>query len=115
MASGDSRQNKSTDCYCVRVIKGTHFGEYLQPDRPIARDGAGEFQLDTERLELNRDRRTTCHAGHNRVRQLSTRKKTCGLAVSRQQIRFGEDLQDVFLLEGLNRHSQVEVRPKEKD
>src|SRR3989449_2578321 len=115
MASGNGRQRKSADDYCVREIKRAHFWKDLQPDGIVALDVRGKFQFDPEGLELERNRGLPCCAGDNRVGQFSASQETCRLAIGCQQVRLGQDLQYISLLQVTKGCAQVKVRPEDED
>src|SRR5439155_2997213 len=90
VACRDRRQDEAADGDRVRIIERAHLGEDLQSDRVVALDRAGEFQLDAEGLELDRDRSRTCHTGYDRIGQLSTSQESRRLAVRSQESRLCE-------------------------
>src|SRR6266852_7550727 len=115
MASGNGRQHKSADSYSVREVKRAHLREDLQPDRVVALDVRGKFQFDAEWLELHGHRGLAGCAREHWVGQFSTSQETGRLPIGCQQVRLGQDLQDILLLQGANGCAQVNVRPKDKD
>src|SRR5439155_1913462 len=110
MTSRNRRKHKSANRDGVGEIKRTHFGEYFQANRIVVLNGSCKFQLHAEGLELHRDRGLPGCARNYGVRQFSTSQKARRLAVRCEQIRLGQDLQHISLLQVLNGRAQVKDR-----
>ena len=93
----------------IREIQRADFGRNLQVDVAVGRDHRGELQPHAEFLERNRHRSEAVARLHDRERELAAGEETGFLAVHRNQIRLGENLQKILRLERLDHRAEVDV------
>ncbi len=86
-------------------------------DESVQGEGRREVQAHAKLLELNGDSGKTAAAGRlqNGKGKFAAGEKTRFLSRRGQQIRLGQNLQNIILLESLDRRGQVDVRPNVED
>src|SRR5262249_41850976 len=100
--AGTQRRNGETgNGKCIREIQLADFRHHLKMDVVVRHDEGSEFQLHSKLSELNCHRSEALPRLNDGERKLAAREKTCFLAVDRDQVWLGENLQQVFLLQGL--------------
>src|SRR5580692_374413 len=114
---GQRRNQKALDRQRIRKIKRTDFGLHFQVNHPVGSQRWREVQAHSEFFELNRDSResrTGCPL-QDRKGKFAARQETRFLPRLRHQVRLGQDLQYVVLLERLDRRCKVNVRPEDEN
>src|SRR3982074_2475125 len=81
---------------------------------PIGHNHGSELQPHSEFLERNGNGRKARPRLHNREGKLTASQEACFLAVHRNQIGLGQDLQEILVLQGLNYRSEVDIGPEQK-
>jgi len=93
---GDARLHRSQEVLVVLQGPLEQIGEL--DHSAIAGDQRGEIQTDAELLELHRNRDVSARPLRDRNRKLTAGEKAGFLAIDRDQIRFRQDFQQIFLL-----------------
>src|SRR5882762_10125095 len=81
---------------------------------PIGHDDRSELQTHAEVLKRDRNRRKPRPWLNDRKWELTSSEKAGFLAIHGNQIRFGENLQQIFALQGFDGSAKINVRTKEK-
>src|SRR5271156_1682796 len=87
-------------------------------DQSIGSQSGREIQTHAEFLELNGDSgKTSAAAGglQNRKREFAAGEEAGVFAGLGHQVGFGEDFQDVLLLQSLNGRGEIDVWTKDED
>ena len=80
------------------------------------RDGRSEGQTYAKLAELNGNHGSASRARtHSRERKFSAGKKACRLAILRQHVGLGEDLEESLYFQRLNGCSQIQIRAEEEE
>src|SRR5262249_17260798 len=100
-------------------IQFTDFRLHLQMNQPVRLHRRREVQLYTERAELNSNHRsclrTASSRRNHRKRKLAARQKTRFMAADGNEIRFGEDFEQVFVLQQFQCGADIEVRTEHEE
>ena len=109
------RNTEARNRQTISEIEGTDLGGHLEVNVAIRHDHGSKCQLHPEIFELNGDRGETLPGLNHGEGKLAAGQKLSFLAVDRDQIRLGQDLQQVFLLERLDDRAEVDVAAKKKE
>src|SRR5258707_8077619 len=80
----------------------------------VRHNDGSELQFDAEIFEGDCNCRESLTGLDQRKWKLTASQETGFFTVDRDQIRLGQDLQQVLRLQGLNNGSEVNIRPEEK-
>src|ERR1700687_4974369 len=105
---------ESGDGQRVGKIQGAHFRSHLQVNIPVRHDHGSELQAHAKFLERDRNRRKACAWLHDGKWKLTSGEKAGFLAIDRNQIGLGENLQQILGGKSFDRGSEVNVRSKQK-
>src|SRR5215470_540128 len=116
MAGRDRRQNEAADGDRVREVKRTYLRENFQADGVVVFNDSSELELHAKRFELNGYRvLVSCCARNHRVRQLAACQKLGRFSIGRKQVRFSQNLQNIFLLQSLDGGAQVDIAVEDEE
>ena len=98
------------------IVQRTDLRRDLEPYGVVVLDRAGELQFHAVGLELDGDSsEIPTRSLHNRIGKLAASQEARRLTTDGQQVGFGQNLQNLFLLEILNGRAQVNIRTEQKD
>ena len=106
-ARAQRRHGESGDRERIGEIQLADFRHHLKVNIAVRHDHRREFQFHPELAELNGHRGESLAWLDDWERKFASRQETRLFAVYRDQIRLGQNLQQVFLLEGLNHDAKV--------
>src|SRR5271157_2360770 len=110
---GKSRDGKTLQCNGVGVIERADFRGDFQIDGALRRDRGGEVELHAEGLEPHRDHGSGGAAGwcggDGGIRERSARQEAGVLAFQADQVRLGQNLEQVALLQRLDGGPDIQV------
>ena len=112
-SSGKCRDREALQGECIGKIQRTDFGPDLQVDESVQGEGRREVQAHAKLLELNSDSSEPGTAGRleNGKGEFTAGEKTCFLPGRGQQIRLGQNFQNIFLLESLDQLTRDVMTP----
>src|SRR5579871_5434943 len=109
-----SGHGESGDSEGIGVIERAHLWRYFQMDVAVWRNHGRELQPHAELLKGDGDRGESVTRLHDRERELASGEKAGFFSVDGNQIRLGENLQEIFSLQSLDYGAEVDIRSKEK-
>ena len=104
---------RAANIHCVCIVKSADFWSHLKPDRAAVGDRRQEGEQNAIFLILNGDRSrpTARRSGlRDRIRIFAAGKEAGLVSVLCQNIWLGEDFGQAFLLESLDRRTEIDAR-----
>src|SRR5580704_276546 len=113
-ASAQGGNREAGNCQSVGEIQSADFRCDNKVNVAVGHDHRSEFKLHSEFLEGNRDRGKSCPWLDDRKRKLAARQETRFLAIDGYEVGFGQNLEKVLTLQGLNHSPKVNVGPEQE-
>src|ERR1039458_3195176 len=118
-ALGQGGNHKSLQRDRVGEVQAADFGRDFEIDGALRRNRRCEIELHAVGFELHRDHwrggAAGGRSGDRRERKTAAGEETGVLALEREQIRLGENLQQILFLQSLDRRADVEIRDEREE
>jgi hypothetical protein len=93
-------------------VERADFRRNFQMNVSVGHDDRGELQAHAEFLERNRDRRKSGARLHDGERELAAGQEAGFLAVDRDQVGLGQNLQQVLGLQRFDDRAEINIGPE---